>query len=140
MIHPCTFLRDDSMELSSLIIALNLISSNPVIVDGVVGRPTPAILFADPPPPEKMVFYPKESAYSHWQNLAVDRLGNFRPRVVYSPNGSFYLYNGMSYPFTDSRTGNFAPTELGFKSFYAPKSEVEVIEVIKEEVIIEEKK
>jgi hypothetical protein len=130
MIHPCTFSRDDPMEFSSLIIALNLISSNQVIVEGVVGRPTPAILFADPPPPEKMVFYPKESAYSHWQNLA----------VVYSPNGSFYLYNGMSYPFTDSRTGNFAPTELGFKSFYAPKSEVEVIEVIKEEVIIEEKK
>jgi hypothetical protein len=113
-------------------------SANQVIVDGVVGRPTPAILFADPPSPEKMVFYPKESAYSHWQNLAVDRLGNFRPRVVYSPNGSFYLYNGMSYPFTDSRTGNFSPTELGFKSFYAPMSEV--IEVIKEEVIIEEKK
>ena len=126
------------MELSSLIVALNIMSANQVIVDGVVGRPTPAILFADPPAPDKMIFYPKESAYSHWQNLAVDRLGNFRPRVVYSPNGSYYLYNGMSYPFTDSRTGNFSPTELGFKSFYAPKSEV--IEVIKEEVIIEEKK
>ena len=138
MIHPSTFLRDDSMEFSSLIVALNFISANQVILDGVVGRPTPAILYADPPSPEKMVFYPKESAYSHWQNLAVDRLGNFRPRVVYSPNGSFYLYNGMSYPFTDSRTGNFAPTELGFKSFYEPKSDV--IEVIKEEIIIEEKK
>ena len=124
------------MELSSIIIALNLISSNQVIVEGVIGRPTPAILFADPPPPEKMVFYPKESAYSHWQNLAMDRLGNLRPRVVYSPNGSFYLYNGMSYPFTDSRTGNFAPTQLGFTSFYAPKSDV--IEDIKEEIIIEE--
>jgi hypothetical protein len=138
MIHPSTFLRDDSMELSSLIVALNIMSANQVIVDGVIGRPTPAILFADPPSPEKMVFYPKESAYSHWQNLAVDRLGNLRPRVVYSPNGSFYLYNGMSYPFTDSRTGNFTPTELGFKSFYEPKSDV--IEVIKEEIIIEEKK
>ncbi|NBR04329.1 MAG: hypothetical protein EBT92_00985 [Planctomycetes bacterium] len=126
------------MELSSLIIAFNLISANQNIVEGIPGRPTPAILFADPPAPEKMVFYPKESAYSHWQNLAVDRLGSFKPRVVYSPHGSFYLYNGMSYPFMDSRTGNFSPTELGFKSFNQTYSEV--IEVIKEEVIIEEKK
>ena len=125
------------MELSSLIVALNIMSANQVIVEGVVGRPTPAILFADPPAPDKMIFYPKESAYNHWQYLAVDRLGNFRPRVVYSPNGSYYLYNGMSYPFTDSRTGNFSPTELGFKSFYPTYSEV--TEVIKE-VIIEEKK
>ena len=126
------------MELSSLTLALNIMRANEVIADGVVGRPTPAILFADQHAPDKMIFYPKESAYNHWQYLAVDRLGNFRPRVVYSPNGSYYLYNGMPYPFTDSRTGNFSPTELGFKSFYAPKSEV--IEVIKEEVIIEEKK
>ena len=35
------------MELSSLIVALNIMSANQVIVDGVVGRPTPAILFAD---------------------------------------------------------------------------------------------
>jgi|GEM_PF-283755 len=126
------------MELSSLIIALNLISANPDFVEGIATRPTPAILFADPPAPEKMIFYPKESAYNHWQYLAVDRLGNFRPRVVYSPNGSYYLHNGMSYPFTDSRTGNFSPTQLEFKSFYPPYSEV--TEVIKEEVIIEEKK
>ena len=131
------------MELSSLIIALNLISANPNNVEDIPTRPTPAILFADPPSPEKMVFFPKESAYNHWQYLAVDRLGNLRPRVVYSPNGSYYLHNGMSYPFSDLRTGNFSPTELGFKSFYPTYSEVtEVIkeEVIKEEVIIEEKK
>lgn len=125
------------MELSCLLIALNLLGVDSETANILPSRPTPAILFQDPPPPEKMVFFPKESAYSHWQNLAVDRLGNFRPRVVYSPNGSFYLYNGMSYPFGETRLNNFSPTQLGDKSFYTPYQEV--TEIIKE-VIIEEKK
>ncbi len=118
------------MELSSLIVALSLINSNQESGKILPGS-TPAILFANPPAPETMVFFLKESAYSHWQNLAIDRLGNLRPRVVYSPQGAYYLYNGMSYPFVESRRGNFAPTELGFRSFYMPYAE---------EIIIEEKK
>ncbi|MSR31443.1 MAG: hypothetical protein EXR99_08060 [Gemmataceae bacterium] len=79
---------------------------------------TPASLYPDAPAPESMAFYPKESAYRHWQNLAMDRGGFFKPRVAYSLNGLYYMYNGMEYPFMNSRRGDFMPNNLGFQSFY----------------------
>ena len=42
--------------------------------------------------------YYRTSHYAIWQFYAVDQRGYFRPRVVYSPIGGYYLYNGQPYP------------------------------------------
>lgn len=83
--------------------------------DTIIQPRTPAILFPDAPPPESMVFFPKESAYRHWQYLGVSRMGTLRPRVVYTPEGAYYLHNGMDYPFVNNRRSDFIPNDLGFK-------------------------
>jgi hypothetical protein len=36
--------------------------------------------------------------YAVWQNYDVDRFGRFRPLVINSPSGAYYLYNGAPYP------------------------------------------
>jgi hypothetical protein len=53
--------------------------------------------------------YPRASRYDVWQFYGVDRYGNFRPRVVYSPYGSYYLYNGAPYPWAPTRQMDFMP-------------------------------
>ena len=42
--------------------------------------------------------YYRTSRYDVWQFYGVDRQGYFRPRVISSPFGSYYLYNGKPYP------------------------------------------
>jgi hypothetical protein len=56
------------------------------------------------PPP-----YFRTSRYEVWQYYGVDRLGRFRPRVVYSPYGSYYLYNGQPYPWMTTHARDFMP-------------------------------
>ena len=67
--------------------------------------PPPAAVL--PPPvaevpagiPVGVGFY-RPSAYDVWQDYAPDRGGRWRPRVLYTPAGAYYRYNGMPYPFT----------------------------------------
>lgn len=82
---------------------------------------------ADPddklPPPRKVpeatgpgVLYPlyyRQSHYEVWQLLDVDRFGYWRPRVVYSPNGPYWLYNGAYYPYASINQNYFKPTLVG---------------------------
>jgi len=49
------------------------------------------------------------SRYDVWQYYGVDRFGRFRPRVIYSPYGSYYLYNGEPYPWTTTHALDFMP-------------------------------
>jgi hypothetical protein len=51
--------------------------------------------------------YERVDRYERWQYFAVDRQGHWRPRVVYSPYGAFYLYNGAPYYATPIRYLNF---------------------------------
>ncbi|MBI3409404.1 MAG: hypothetical protein HY040_13770 [Planctomycetes bacterium] len=44
-----------------------------------------------------------------WQYYGVDSTGRFRPLVVNSPLGAYYLYNGQPYPWTTSRPGIYMP-------------------------------
>jgi hypothetical protein len=44
-----------------------------------------------------------------WQYYGVDRTGYFRPRVVYSPYGSYYQYNGAPFPWTTTHQREFMP-------------------------------
>ena len=47
--------------------------------------------------------------YAVWQNYAVDRQGYFRPRVIYTPDGAFYYYDGRPYLFLSTHPLNFMP-------------------------------
>jgi hypothetical protein len=67
--------------------------------------PAPVIY---PPPYAPPVYY-RRSAYEVWQYYGVDRQGQFRPRVIYSPSGAYYLYNGAPFPWTSTRQLEFMP-------------------------------
>lgn len=50
---------------------------------------------APPPPP----LGPRDI----WQYYGVDQSGKFRPRVIYSPMGAYYLHNRQPFPWTTTR-------------------------------------
>lgn len=52
-------------------------------------------------------FY-RPNRWDVWQNLAVDRTGQFRPRVALMP-APYYLYNGAAYPFLPVKPLVFMP-------------------------------
>jgi hypothetical protein len=51
--------------------------------------------------------YERIDRYEKWQYFGVDRQGHWRPRVVQSPHGFVYLYDGAPYPFAPIRSMNF---------------------------------
>jgi|SRR6516164_1148678 hypothetical protein len=75
--------------------------------------PAPKQYVAEPQKPAlELLPYERINRYDIWQYYAVDRKGTWRPRVLYSPYGAFYLYNGASYPYTPIRPLNFMPYVL----------------------------
>src|SRR5262249_49841110 len=61
------------------------------------------------------------SAYEVWQNYGIDRQGLFRPRVIYSPYGSYYYANGAPFPWVETHTRDFAPYIVG-NSYFAGRT------------------
>ncbi|HVS38170.1 MAG TPA: hypothetical protein VMS17_21605 [Gemmataceae bacterium] len=56
-----------------------------------------------PPPLPVTVVNPqwgRVGRYAAWENYGVDRFGRWQPRVIYTPDGAFYYYNGQPYPWT----------------------------------------
>src|SRR5262249_7440580 len=51
--------------------------------------------------------YDRASRYEVWQYYGVDRFGRFRPRVILSPYGAYYLYNGQPYPWVTTHEADF---------------------------------
>lgn len=49
------------------------------------------------PPPGNL----RPSRYAVWQLYSVDQRGQFRPRVVDTPYGAYYLYNGQPFPWSN---------------------------------------
>jgi len=47
--------------------------------------------------------------YAVWQNYGVDLQGRFRPRVIYTPDGAFYYYNGQPYRYLSTHPLIFMP-------------------------------
>jgi hypothetical protein len=45
--------------------------------------------------------YFRQSRMDVWQNYAVDHSGHWRPRVIYSPSGAYYRYNGQPFPWAE---------------------------------------
>jgi len=54
--------------------------------------------------------YYRTSRYDVWQYYAVDRFGHFRPRVVLSPYGAYYLYNGRPFPWVSTHMAEVTAT------------------------------
>ena|SRR5438552_2479111 len=51
--------------------------------------------------------------YEVWQFYEVGHYGRFRPRVIYSAYGSFYLYDGRPYPWVSTHQLDFIPRLIG---------------------------
>jgi hypothetical protein len=71
--------------------------------------PPPRVVIETPPTYFISQPYFRRSAYEVWQYYGVDRTGYFRPRVVYSPYGSYYQYNGAPFPWTTTHQREFMP-------------------------------
>lgn len=57
----------------------------------------PAIVLPQPPAiPIGLGFY-RTSAYEHWQHMSTTLDGRWRPRVLTTPAGVFYSYDGRPY-------------------------------------------
>ena len=67
-------------------------------------RPRDVVEVEAPPP-----LYFKPNPLDVWQFYAVDRAGKFQARVVLSPYGPFYLYNGMPFPWLSTRSIQVMP-------------------------------
>lgn len=73
----------------------------PVVVDSLP-------LFEGPP-----VFpYERRDRWQVWQYYAVGHQGFYRPRVIDSPLGAYYLFNGAPFPYTSTRMLEFMPYAL----------------------------
>lgn len=55
---------------------------------------------------------PKPGTREIWQFYGVDQTGQWRPRVILSPLGAYYLYNGEPFYFTTTRPEIFMPYAL----------------------------
>jgi len=60
-------------------------------------------LLLPPPPP---IFY-QHGTRDVWQNYAVDSYGRWRPRVIFSPYGSYYHADGAPYPWASTHPRSF---------------------------------
>jgi hypothetical protein len=58
----------------------------------------------EPQPMPVMSFPPRRSYYAVWDLYGVTPSGQFRPRVIYSPHGAYYLYNGEPYPWVTTHS------------------------------------
>jgi hypothetical protein len=71
----------------------------------VPGTEVPPVLLAPPHLP-----YMRQDRWAVWQYVDVDRRGGYKPRVIYSPQGAYYLYNGKSFPTPHVHPLEYAPT------------------------------
>jgi hypothetical protein len=82
--------------------------------------PAPAaqpIEIAPPPHPTGNLLLPVVPVYAPpehgrrtvWQLYGVDITGRFRPRVIHSPYGAYYLYNFAPYPWTTVHPLQYMP-------------------------------
>jgi hypothetical protein len=71
---------------------------------------SPELIEPEPMPPmPPMLFPPRRSSYAVWDFYGVGRDGHFRPLVIYSPYGAYYLYNGEPYPWVITHQTDFMP-------------------------------
>jgi hypothetical protein len=92
-----------SFRAGILLLTLAAMTGGRAVADEPI--PAPRIVPAEP-----VVLIPyRVSQYEVWQHMAVDRQGFFRPRIVLTPHGAFYSYNGQPAPWVMSEPRRFMP-------------------------------
>lgn len=81
-------------------------------------EPRKALQVIGPPPPDPM--YYRQSHYDIWQLVAPDATGYFRPRVIASPYGYYWAYNGKPYPYATLFNAYMTPSVAGTPNRAAP--------------------
>jgi hypothetical protein len=71
--------------------------------------PSPAAPPMVQPPP----MFLRPNRWAHWQYYSVDQFNQWRPRVVYSPYGDYYYYNGAPYPWLPTHNRYVSPSIMG---------------------------
>jgi hypothetical protein len=89
--------------LLSTALVLPAAADEPLPQPRAVPAPVPPPLVYPPPPPYRV------SHYAVWQNYGVSRAGWFLPRVVDTPYGAYYHYNGMPYPWVPTHPREYMP-------------------------------
>jgi hypothetical protein len=84
-------------------------ADEPPVVESL---PSPQVIITESAPVRTfdlpvMLPYERVDRYAVWQYVAPDRMGRFRPRVIYSPQGAYYLFNGAPFLYTATHTLNF---------------------------------
>ncbi|HTK78317.1 MAG TPA: hypothetical protein VL371_23855 [Gemmataceae bacterium] len=79
---------------------------------------TPSVTAAEPPElvpladPQVFVTPPsfvRPNRWDVWQYYGVDRTGHWRPRVVLTPQSTYYLYNGAPYGLLPVKPRDYIP-------------------------------
>lgn len=111
MPHPG---RSDSCRLALLVGVLSAICCCPAGADQPPKDsplPPPRVV---PQQPEQVIIltppsFVRPSRLAVWQNYGVDRYGRFRPLVIASPHGPYYLATGKPYPYALLHSLNWLP-------------------------------
>jgi hypothetical protein len=108
--------RSASGRLMSFVLltALSLTSSLPAAAnDPPKEQPLPPPRVVPKPEPPVHVMPPpaflRPNRYDVWQYHGVDRYGRFRPLVIGSPHGPYYLLTGKPYPYAFVHSLNWLP-------------------------------
>ena len=95
------------MRTSGLLAVLVLSLSAPL---ATADEPLPPPNVVPEPPP---IFinpqWGRVGRYAAWQDYGVDRYGRWRPRVIFTPDGPFYYYNGRPFPWMTVHPLEFMP-------------------------------
>lgn len=105
--------RRAGMSLLSLVL-ISLLAIDRVRADEPAAKPQLSVRQEDralPLPAEKVILPPcyRTSRYDVWQYYGVDRYGYFRPRVIATPYGAYYLYNGCPFPWVTTHELEIMP-------------------------------
>ena len=94
-----------------LLTLLAIVTTDLCAVSCAAGEPLPPPKDLPEPPP--LVFvnpqWGRINRYAVWQSYGVDHFGYFRPRVIYTPDGAFYYYNGRPFPWLSALPLEFMP-------------------------------
>ncbi|HZU36706.1 MAG TPA: hypothetical protein VFA18_12385 [Gemmataceae bacterium] len=108
-----------TLVLVSVPVANSLLADDPPPAD--VLPPPRRVVPAQPMPPlPPPAYIYRRNPYDVWISYGVGRQGFWRPRVVYSPYGPYYMYSGQPFPWTITRPGEFQPYLVAPPEGYGP--------------------
>ncbi len=94
-------------------VALTFLAATEVLADDPPKEQKPEALPAPKQAAPEVVYViperPQPGTREIWQYYGLDNRGRFLPRVIYTPNVSFYLRNGEIYPWTWNRPTLYMP-------------------------------